>query len=107
MMIVPMLPTSLPLEQAHDGRHPQHALVARYRDALASGSFLALSHYSVGDTLSDPTREVTTKIYTATPNPPTDRSRGVAFIGLWGADDPTLADSEGSRLGYAAVARKP
>jgi hypothetical protein len=31
----------------------------------------------------------------------------VAYIGLWGAEDPDLADDDGSRLAYAAVARKP
>ena len=31
----------------------------------------------------------------------------VAYVGLWGAEDPELADDDGSRLAYAAVARKP
>ena len=31
----------------------------------------------------------------------------VAWVGLWGCEDPVLADSEGSRWLYCAVARKP
>jgi hypothetical protein len=30
----------------------------------------------------------------------------VTHVGLWGAEDPELADSDGSRWFYAAVARK-
>lgn len=103
-------------------------LVKRYLDALPSGSYLALSHSSIASQVSDSTREEGNRIYAAIPNPPTDRSRTeierffdgleilppyegaeatVAYVGLWGADDPHDADSEGSRLGYAAVGRKP
>ncbi len=40
--------------------------------------------------------------------PPYDGAKPeVAYIGLWGAEDPDLADDDGSRLAYAAVARKP
>jgi hypothetical protein len=40
--------------------------------------------------------------------PPYPGARPVVdFIGLWGAEDPVLADDDGSRLSYAAVARKP
>ena len=35
------------------------------------------------------------------------REPAVANVGLWGAEDPELADDEGSHLAYAAVARKP
>jgi hypothetical protein len=31
----------------------------------------------------------------------------VAYVGLWGAEDPEAADDDASRLAYAAVARKP
>lgn len=102
-------------------------LVARYLDAVAGGSYLVLSHGS-GDHASEQLREVATKTYANTATPPTDRARTeierffrgleivppypgapaeVAFVGLWGADDPAGADSDGSRLSYAAVARKP
>ena len=31
---------------------------------------------------------------------------GLTFVGTWGAEDPELADSDGSRWLYCAVARK-
>jgi hypothetical protein len=31
----------------------------------------------------------------------------VAYVGLWGAEDPVAADDDGSRLAYAGIARKP
>ena len=31
----------------------------------------------------------------------------LVYLGEWGAEDPTLADSDGSRWGYAGVARRP
>ena len=31
----------------------------------------------------------------------------LTYVGLWGAEDPEAADDDGSRLAYAAVARKP
>lgn len=103
-------------------------LVRRYMDALPSGSCLALSHGSMTHLISDDARELGAKVYQNTDNPPTDRSRteierffaglelvppydgaapGIAHIGLWGAEDPSLADSDGSRLGYAGLGRKP
>jgi hypothetical protein len=33
--------------------------------------------------------------------------RAVTFAGLWGAEDPVAADSEGSRGIYCGVARRP
>jgi hypothetical protein len=102
-------------------------LVARYVDALPAGSYLALSHYSA-DYQSEQVRDAALKVYANTRTPPTDRTRtevtrffggleivppypgaqpAVTFLGLWGAEDPAAADSEGSRLGYAAVGRKP
>jgi SAM-dependent methyltransferase len=109
-----------------DGDDPL-GLVERYMDALPSGSYLALSHGSA-DHASPEVRDAVVKIYAATPTPPTERSKTeiaqffegleivppypgapaeLAFAGLWGAEDPAAADSEGSRLVYAAVARKP
>jgi hypothetical protein len=32
---------------------------------------------------------------------------GVTYVGMWGAEDPELADDDGSRLAYGAIARKP
>jgi hypothetical protein len=34
-------------------------------------------------------------------------NRAVTFAGLWGAEDPIAADSEGSRGIYRGVARRP
>ena len=31
----------------------------------------------------------------------------LVYLGEWGAEDPLLADSDGSRWGYAGVARRP
>lgn len=102
-------------------------IVARYVSAIPSGSYLALSHGSA-DSSSERVRDAVYKVYAATPTPPTERTRteielffnglqivspyqgaepGVVFAGLWGAEDPEAADSEGSRLFYAAVGRKP
>lgn len=104
------------------------ALVASYVDAIPPGSYLAISHASA-DEISPSLRDATLKVYARTPSPPTERTRGeiarlfsglevvppyegaepdVTFAGLWGAEDPeaAAAEGEGSRLFYAAVARK-
>ena len=99
-------------------------MVARYVDAVPSGSYLALSAVT-----SDRQEQGWEKIlqsavtYSGYPRtvaeverfftgvdlvPPYEGAKpAVAYIGLWGADDPELADDDGSRLAYAAVARKP
>jgi hypothetical protein len=103
-------------------------LVSRYLAEFPSGSYLALTHSALAEQVSGQAAELGTKIYGSTSTPFTDRSRteierfftglevvppyrgaepGIVYIGMWGADEPELADSEGSRLGYAAVARKP
>lgn len=108
-----------------DGDDPW-GVVGRYVDAVPSGSYLAISHGSA-DHSSERVREAILRIYAATPTPPTERTKteieqffdglqivapypgadpGVTFAGLWGAVDPEAADSEGSRLFYAAVGRK-
>lgn len=98
--------------------------VARYVDAVPGGSYLALSAVT-----SDRQEERWEQIlssgvsYDGYPRtlaeverffagldivPPYDGAKpAVAFVGLWGADDPDLADDDGSRLSYAAVGRKP
>ena len=102
-------------------------LVARYIQALAPGSYLALSHVTADNV---PQRGVRTglSVYAkATQNiylrPRAEVERFFAgldlvapwpgaaprlvYMGEWGADDPGLADSDGSRWGYAGVARRP
>jgi hypothetical protein len=102
-------------------------LVARYLDALPSGSYLAVSHASA-DHMSERVRDALLAIYADTRYPPVDRSRTeiarfldgmelvppypgapaeVTFAGTWGAEDPAAADSEDNRLTYAGVGRKP
>ena len=101
-------------------------LVARYLDALAPGSYLALS--SVTDDRQEEQWETVLKRkgnpnYNAFPRsrpeverfftgldivPPYEGAKPeVTYVGLWGAEDPVAADDDGSRLAYAAVARKP
>jgi len=102
-------------------------LVQRYVAALAPGSYLALSHATY-DRL--PTRLVraSTEVYSQATQNMHPRSRAqverffaglelvppyegaepaVAHVGLWGAEDPELADSDGSHWWYGGVARWP
>jgi len=102
-------------------------LLARYRDAAAPGSYLALSAVTTDHQVRPATANAG-RIYAMTATPPVGRTKeeirrffdgweivppyedaapDVIFIGQWGAEDPTLADSEGSRVFYAGVARKP
>jgi hypothetical protein len=102
-------------------------LVARYVDALAPGSYLALSHLT--DDYKPP---VTAERFRAVFDSATEhlyfRSRAgiarffgglemvapydgappeICYTGIWGAEDPVLADSDGARWLYCGVARKP
>jgi hypothetical protein len=102
-------------------------LVRRYMDALAPGSYLALSH---GTSDKVPPRSLRTlyeiyeraseKVYFRPKTgierffdgleivPPYEGAEPVVtHVGLWGAEDPELADSDGSRWGFCAVARRP
>jgi hypothetical protein len=103
------------------------ALIGRYRDALASGSYLALSA-PTGDHQAERIIVGVAEIYRTTPTPGTPRTRAqverffdgfeivppfagapaaVNFVGLWGAEDPEAADDDGSRWFYSAVGRRP
>ena len=102
-------------------------LVARYVSALAPGSYLALSHLT--DDYKPP---VTAERFRAVFDHATERlyfrslagiarffdglqlvppyegaQPGICYTGLWGAEDPVLADSDGARWLYCGVARKP
>jgi hypothetical protein len=102
-------------------------LVATYMAAVAPGSYLALSHGTY-DNL--PPRLVRAGVDTyaratehAYPRSRTEVERlfdgldlvpaypgaepGLTYVGLWGAEDPDLADSDGSRALYCGVARRP
>ena len=102
-------------------------LVARYLGALAPGSYLALSHLT--DDYKPP---MTTERFRAVFDRATEqlyfRSKAgiarffdglemvapyegaqpaICYTGLWGAEDPVLAESDGARWLYCGVARKP
>lgn len=102
-------------------------LVARYVDATAPGSYLALSHFTA-DKLPPAFVQVTQDIYanaTAATHPRSraevarffaglelvpphrDAEPAIGYVGVWGAEDPEAADSEGSRAFYCGVARRP
>jgi hypothetical protein len=103
------------------------ALVSRYVDALASGSYLSLSHLTddykppaaaegfraVFDTATEHmyfrSRAKVERFFQGLDLvPPYEGADpGVTFTGLWGAEDVQLADSDGSRWLYCGVARKP
>jgi hypothetical protein len=101
-------------------------LLARYVAALADGSYLALSHRThdrkptmamrtlaeVGEQAAggsyyrskDEIRALFGGAELVPPYP--DAKPDVCWVGLWGCEDPALADSEGSRWLYCGVARK-
>jgi O-methyltransferase involved in polyketide biosynthesis len=103
------------------------AIVRRYLDALAPGSYLALSHGTVEHQPEEPVKRLqevyngaTEQIFLRTrveverfftdldlvrPHP--GACPAVTYVGMWAADDPETADSEGSRWSYCGVARLP
>lgn len=109
-----------------DGSDPW-GLVKRYTDALAPGSYLALSHATADklpprsvQAMYDTYERASTQIYLRTREevarffdglklvpPYADAEPGIAYVGMWGADDPDLADTEGSRVLYCGVGRRP
>jgi hypothetical protein len=107
-----------------DGSDPW-GLVARYVGALAPGSYLALSHityeglpprlvqegvevYEQAQGVYPRSREQIDRFFAGLelvpPYPGADP--GVTHIGLWGAEAPELADSDGSHWWYGGVARR-
>ena len=102
-------------------------LVARYMGGAAPGSYLALSH-ATADRLPpgavramyDTYQKATEKIHLRTKAeverlfaglemvaPFADAEPGVTFVGKWGAEDACAADTDGSRVLYCGVARRP
>lgn len=102
-------------------------LVAAYMAAVAPGSFLALSH---GTYENLPPRALMAGLetYAQATEHAYPRSRAeierffdglelmpaypgaaaaLTYVGLWGAEDPDAADSDGSRAMYCGVARRP
>ncbi|HEY6275783.1 MAG TPA: SAM-dependent methyltransferase [Streptosporangiaceae bacterium] len=101
-------------------------LVATYLAALAPGSYLALSHVTA-DGLPPRAVEVGREEYARSTEsiflrpraqverffdglelgqPYPDARPGLCYVGEWGADEPELADSEGSRVLYCGVGQK-
>jgi trans-aconitate methyltransferase len=109
-----------------DGSDPWH-LVKRYTDALAPGSYLALSHATADklppravramyDTYKDATEQIylrsraeVTRFFDGLDLVPPYRGADphVSYVGVWGAEDVEAADTEGSRVLYCGVARRP
>jgi S-adenosyl methyltransferase len=108
-----------------DGSDPA-GLIARYMEPFPPGSYLAMSHIT-SDKL--PPRSVRAihelyehaneRLYLRTKQeierffdgldiePPYEGAKpGVTYTGQWGAEAPELADSDGSRWSYGAVARR-
>jgi S-adenosyl methyltransferase len=102
-------------------------LVKRYLDVLAPGSFLALSHATADkippalvQTILDVYENSTERFYFRTRDeiacffdgldvvsPYDGAPAAVSPVGLWGAEDPELADGDDSRILYAGVGRLP
>jgi hypothetical protein len=103
-------------------------LIQRYMARLAPGSHLALSAISSDRQPGGELDKVTAVYARSSSGGAFPRSRAeiarfftgldivppyegadaeVCHLGVWGADDPDAADSDGSRLGYCAVASKP
>ena len=102
-------------------------LVARYMAALPEGSYLALTHFTHDKMPPRPHAEIMDTLEKAQvelylrPRPEVERffaglelqppyegaEAGVTYAGLWGAEDPEAADTEGSRSVYCGVARRP
>jgi hypothetical protein len=109
-----------------DGSDPWQ-LVARYLSATAPGSYLVLSHFTADkmppravQAGQDVYERATESIYPRSRAqverffdglelvPPTDGAApAISYVGVWGAEDPAAADSDGSRGMYCGVARRP
>lgn len=103
------------------------SLVARYMDALPSGSYLSLSHITddrkpplaverfraVFDKASEHmhfrSRDDIARFFDGLELvPPYEGAEPeLTFTGVWGAEDPVAADTDGSRWLYCGVARRP
>ena len=109
-----------------DGSDPG-GLVKRYTGMLAPGSYVALSHATADklpprsvQAMYDTYEHSSTRLHLRTRDeverlfeglefvpPYVGAAPGVTYVGVWGADDPEIADTEGSRVLYCGVARRP
>jgi S-adenosyl methyltransferase len=109
-----------------DGSDPW-ALVARYVGATAPGSYLVLSHFTA-DKIPPSAVQASQDVYERATESIYPRSReqvmrffdglelvppapgaepAISYVGVWGAEDPVAADTDGSRGMYCGVARRP
>jgi hypothetical protein len=109
-----------------DERDPWR-IMSRYVSVLAPGSYVALSH-ATADKAPPRSVEAGRETYASASQQLNFRSQaevarffdgleltppypgaepGLAYVGEWGAEDPLLADSDGSRWNYCGVARRP
>jgi len=107
------------LHFVQDSSDPEH-IVAQYRDALAAGSYLAISH---GTTDNRPDLQAFGDAYKQTANPVTLRPKeriarffdgfeliepGLVFTPQWRPEHPSEVGEEPEKAGvYAAAGRKP
>jgi trans-aconitate methyltransferase len=109
-----------------DGSDPW-GLVKRYTSALAPGSYLALSHATADklppravQAMYDTYQNAAEHIYLRPRDeveqffdgleltaPYQGADPQVSYVGVWGAEDVDAADTEGSRVLYCGVARRP
>jgi len=101
-------------------------LVGRYVGALATESYLALSHatpdglpplavHAMEETYAHATEQIFLRPKAEVERffaglelvPPYPGGDGLTFVGQWGAVDPASADSDGSRVLYCGVAKCP
>lgn len=102
-------------------------IARRYVDAVASGSYLALSHLTADRNRPGPVhmvyeiyRQADTMMYFRGRNqfewlfdglelvPPYEGAEAtVSYIGLWGCEDPAVADDDAGRWFYCGVGKKP
>jgi hypothetical protein len=102
-------------------------LVQRYLAVLAPGSYVALSHATADrlppqavQAMYDTYAHATERIYLRSRDdverlfgglelvaPFGGAEPGLTFVGKWGAEDECAADSDGSRVLYCGVARRP
>jgi hypothetical protein len=102
-------------------------LVSRYLAELAPESYLALTHITsdqkppaavqaILDIYADATERIHMRTRAEVQRffdgldlvaPYEGAAAAVTYVGEWGAEDPRLADSDGSRWSYGGVARRP